>query len=190
MIAKLEYSKIKSLTLLELLDLITNTRKGKMTDVVPKDILHNNELNKSLPSLRYDDIFSKGVYLFFERNNRLRYVGKSKNGFYGRFLNQIDTTHKAFWGWNVILSKMVTERNGSAQEDQTQAEYEREKKILLTYTLIVIEDDLRILSDQQFGSLERFLMRIYNEHGSANLLNKRFGSLKQNQIHMTIEDLL
>jgi hypothetical protein len=190
MIQRTFYSEIKFLKLEELVRGIDRMEKFSLQDVQVKDLLNDKVLNSSINDIYYNDLYTRGIYLFFNDKNQIRYIGKSKNGFYGRFMSHMDTTPRPFWGWNVILTKLGVERTGTAHNMLDIKEHETSLRELLRYKLVVIEASETELSAQQLGWLEKLLQKAYKAHGGELLLNQRIGKLSKDEMMMAIEDLV
>ena len=190
MVAKINYSKAKVKLLSELVAVINATEKGTLKEIVARDVIHQDIMNKPLHELWYNDIFSWGVYLFFDPNDRIRYVGKSKNGFYGRLMSQMDTTHRPFWGWNALLRKMGGEITGKAHDKLSDADHEIDYKTLLKYKLFLIEIEKGELSEKQLGWLEKYVMKAFREEKNQKLLNTQVGWLTEQEKAITINELV
>lgn len=115
MVTKYKYEALKSRTLKEVFTLILESEKYPFSELRAKDLFNESCLNSKMCDLWYYDIFTRGVYLFFDTDGCIRYVGKTKTGFYGRFMSQSDTNHRKYWDWNALLRKMGAQRTGNQQ---------------------------------------------------------------------------
>ena len=190
MITSIKYSSIQNKTPVELVDFILEKEKHTLKEVQVKDLIDVKMMNAFINDIYYNDIFIRGIYLFFDEQNRIRYVGKSKNGFYGRLMSQMDTQHRPFWGWNVILLKLGVERTSILHNELNDKEHEISLKTLLMYRIVIIEASKEEINEQQLGWLEKIVMKVFKESPEEKLLNTRVGRLSQQEKLSKIKNLI
>lgn len=190
MLASLTYPSIADLTPGAAAQTISALKKYTLQQVVVADLLVPDVLQQPVYNLNTWDIFTGGIYVFFDDRDNVRYVGKSKNGFYLRLMSQLDTTHRAHWGWNALLRKLGGERTGKPHHKLTTADHEKDLRTLLHFHMAVVTVDNYKLNEQQLGWLEKYLMKGFRELPGENLLNTRTGKLHPSEKTQTLKQLI
>jgi hypothetical protein len=189
MVTRLTYSNIKDFNPFEVIEALRTIEKYPLSQLKASDLIVSSNLDKLLNDLNYNDIYFKGIYILFDTDNHVKYVGKSKNGFYGRLMGHLYTVAKPGWGWNAILRKLGGNRLNIPHDELTTVDHEYDLPTLLEYRLVLIDTE-DLLSPQQLGWLEKFLMKAFRVDEEEYLLNTRIGWLSREESNTPIKQLL
>ncbi len=189
MVASLTYSDIQTLSPLEVVRELRSMDSFPMDQLQAKDLIVLDRLESPVNDLNYNDIYIKGIYILFDANGKAKYVGKSKNGFYGRLMGHLYPVARPGWGWNAILRKLGGQRLNIPHDELTTEDHEHDLVALLGYHLVLIDSENQ-LSDQQLGWLEKVVMKALRIEDDEHLLNSRIGWLNDQQLKQSIHELL
>ena len=189
-IKKIYYDDIKNMLPQEAIDFINGIEKTCVKDFQVLDMLNSDVLNRSFADTFYREVFPRGVYLFFDSENAITYVGQSSQGFFHRLMSQFDITPGGDWGWNALLRKMGGKRTGKGHNELTEDDHDMDFQLLKEYKLLLIEDKNQELSKEETGWLEKCIMKAFRGQQRNALLNTNIGWLADHQWQMTIEQYL
>lgn len=190
MVAKIKYSDLREMVPMEAVGFIKSLDKYPLSELNASDLLVSKNLQTPINDLfNYNDIYCKGIYVLFDENNNVRYVGKSKNGFYGRLMGHLYTVAKPGWGWNAILIKLAQERLKPLNRHLTNEDHEEDLKTLINYGIVLIDVE-NTLSDTQLGWLEKIIMKAARIEHENHMLNTRIGWLRDWEIESSVYNLI
>ncbi|MCB2196981.1 MAG: hypothetical protein KQH79_14060 [Bacteroidetes bacterium] len=182
-----KYEDIKDIHPQEFILKLSKESKKKFKEITVNDFIEKENLSKSFIDINYTEIFTYGVYLFFNQNQEVAYVGKSKNGFYDRLMGQKNTRFKKHWGWNTILQKIAMNVHGKEYDNLTDNDLKESLEVLEDYSLILIEVQNNSVP---IGRLEGLLMRASNFIWGNSLLNNSKTKLYKREVNSTIQEIL
>ena len=127
MVTIIKYQDIKNLKPLDAVAFLLAKEKHALNQLEPFDLLREDILHRKFVNQYYTWLFIRGVYLFFTpKNEEVIYIGKAKDGFYGRFMGHISTEFKANFGWNAILRKMGGKRLSTLHNNLSTEEHKKD----------------------------------------------------------------
>jgi hypothetical protein len=188
MITKLAFGEINALSPVEAVARFHALEKCKVKEMVVSDVL--GALDKPFIDTYYRDVFPAGVYLFFDEDNYVKYIGQSGNGFFNRMMSQLDPTPSDGWGWNVLLKKMGTQRLGKRYDELTEEDHWHDLEILEDFGLVFMELEMDGIANGHHRSLERILLKSFREIKGERLLNTGIGWLQDEHWSKSIGELL
>lgn len=190
MVTKIYFKDIKDKNPLDAIQYIQKLDKGLVKDVLTKDLLNEAALNKPFADTYYSELFPRGIYLFFNENDIIRYVGETNSGFFGRLMTHMDVTPMGAWAGNIMLVKMGVERTKKHFLDLIEADYEVDWATAKNYKLVLIEISHDELNKKELKWLEKVIMKAFKEVFGQQLLNTHIGRLHNSDWEKTIEYLV
>lgn len=190
MVTKIYFNDIKDKKPWDAIQYIQGLKKSIVSEVLTIDLLNENALNKPFASTFYKELYPRGVYILFDENDNVRYVGESNKGFFERLMAQFDTTHYEYWGWNAMLRKMGGIRTGKTHDELTEEDHDVDWNIAIKYKLVLIEVKHEEINPKELKWLEKVIMQTFREVPNQQLLNTRIGWLPETNWEKTIEDLV
>lgn len=191
MVTKIRYEDIKNLTPEEATSLLRNTEKGLVKDITVLDLLNKEILNKPFAETYFVDLYPRGIYLFFDSDDAIRYVGKTHQGFYTRLMSQLDTTHYGFFGWNALFRILGGTRTNKAHHELTEEDHEVEYGEVINYKLVLVDvGGWSEVSSDELKVLEKVIMKAFREQDGNRLVNTRVGRLNDFEWSQKIDDLM
>ncbi|MFN8263785.1 MAG: hypothetical protein U0T07_09685 [Chitinophagales bacterium] len=189
----IEYAEIASLKLEEAINYLESIPKYKVSDFKLIDLLNAENFQKPIIDTYFRDLSNNGIYIFYDENKNVRYIGQSKKGFYERILTQLDTTVYQYFGWNALLRKIGGIRTGKHHHELTEDDHCVDFETVKNYYLLLIAVPDKF-EDWKLPQLEKYLMKAYREvnyhKGNCLLLNTRIGWLNDSDWEIPINDLL
>lgn len=189
MVSKLNYDTIKNMRPMDAMHYLQSIEKGLVKDVTVLDLLNADTLQKPFAETYFIDLYPRGIYLFFDQSDCIKYVGKTHQGFYNRLMTQLDTTFYEGFGWNALFRILGGNRTGKAHDDLCEEDHEVEYDEVINYKLILI-DTHRDISSYQLGVLEKIIMKAFRAQEKNTLVNTRIGWLTEDQYTQTIKELI
>jgi hypothetical protein len=191
MVTKVSYKDIESLNPEQVINFLQNINKGLVKDVTVRDLLNEATLTRPFAETFFVDLYPRGVYLFFDANDVIRYVGKTHQGFYTRLMSQLDTTPYGHFGWNALFRIIGGARTQKPHHELTEEDHEIEYNEVINYKLVLIDvGTWKEVSSDQLNRLEKVIMKSFRESGSQSLVNTRIGWLADYQWNHTIKELI
>lgn len=175
----------------EAIQFLQNMEKGLVKEVTVLDLLNSETIHRPFMETSFVDLYPRGVYLFFDQNNCIKYVGKTHQGFYNRLMSQLDITPMGNFGWNALLRILGGNRTGKAHNELTEDDHEIDFNEVSNYKLVLIDAGTwKELSAVQLLSLEKVIMKAFRAQEGNGLINTRIGWLQNHQLEQTINEIL
>ncbi|MFN8298372.1 MAG: hypothetical protein U0T75_04635 [Chitinophagales bacterium] len=190
MTTRIHYSDIKAMLPQEAINHIQQLEKKFVRDFKVIDMLNKDALEKPFADTFYREVFPMGVYLFFDSNDMIRYVGQSAQGFFHRLMSHFDITPGGHWGWNALLRKMGGLRTGKKHHELSEKDHAVDFDLLKNYKLLLIEVQFGELSKDELKWLEKLIMKAFRGQAKHELLNTNIGWLAKHEWQMPIEKYL
>ncbi len=190
MVTRIFYKDLEKLFPEDAISYILSKKKNLVKNVTVIDLLNEYCLKKPFAETYFTDIFPRGIYLFFDKNNNIRYVGKSNQGFLNRLMSHMDTTPHGYWGWNALLRKMGGERTNKLHQDLTKKDHEYDWKVAQNYKLILIEASHKELNPKELKWFEEVIMKAFRKQKNQRLLNTKIGWLTDDEWKTSIKNLV
>ncbi len=191
MVAKINYNDIKDLKPEAAYYYIKGIKKGLVTEVVLRDILHECALDKQVAGMSWWELSPRGVYMFFDSEDICKYVGQTHRSFYDRLLTQFDTTHYPGFGWNSLLSILSCKRLNKPHAEICEEDHEIDFETVGNYKLLLIEvDRIEEITPKNIVWIEKVLLKTYREMEDEQLLNGNIGWLERDWWGMTINEIV
>lgn len=190
MVTKINFTEIKDKKPWDAIQYIQGLRKGLVKDVLTIDLFNMKFLQMPFADTLYNDLYPRGIYMFFDENDQIRYVGESNSGFFGRLMRQMDTTPGGVWAGNIMLIKMGVERTGKPFKELTESDHEVDWEIAKNFKLVLLEVSHDELNAKELKWLEKVIMKTFNDSDNHRLLNTRIGELSPTDWDKTIEYLV
>jgi hypothetical protein len=190
------YNKFKMLKPLEVVKELKARQKFAFEQLLVSEVLDKNFLEGKLVDQWYRQVFIRGTYLFFDRDNNIRYIGEAKNGFFHRFFGHITTTPKPNFGFNSILRKLGERRTSKPANELLEVDHLTDLEELKKYSLLLIRIDYDYDNEEMDRNhpmakkVESLLLKAFNEDSGSDLLNKRFGYLREHQKEQTFQEII
>lgn len=189
--ARIKYEDIKDMKPEQAYNYLLQLDKPVVKDMKMRELLNEATLNKPLIETYFRDLSPRGIYIFFDTNGNIRYIGQSNDSFYQRILTQLDTTYYAGYGWNSMLTIMGCKRLGKPHAELCEEDHCVDFDEAINYRLLMID----VGSDKDMNAatlkwLERILLKTVNGIDHAALLNGRIGDLNDDYWEFTIDEIL
>lgn len=190
MIKHISYSDIINKKPQGIVDFLNSQSKPQRKNVLLEDLMNIPYLKNPFSSSDFDTIFSRGVYLFYDENEVIRYIGSTNQGFLHRLMCHVNTYPQGGWGWNMILRKMGGERLGKSHNELSQKDHEYDWKIFQNYHLLLIDIKHHEADGNKLKKIERIIMKSYRDQPEQKLLNNRIGWLREHEWKMKLKELV
>ncbi len=187
MILRIKYDDIKKMKPMEMVSFIKSSDKKTLKSISVNEFIDMTALNNNITDIYYSDIFYSGVYVFLNKHNQGVYVGKSKDGFYGRIMSQLTTKYRKGWGWNALLQKIAVSVEGKSYENINDQDLENAYTVLIDYFFIMISIGSENIS---LTKLENLLIRAFNVVDSDTLLNNSNNTLRKFEQNLDVNQIV
>lgn len=191
MVTKINYNQIQNMLPEEAASYLQQTKKGFVREATVLDLLNAETLNRPFAETYFVDLHTRGVYLFFDSNDVIRYIGQTNQGFYNRLMTQLDTTFYKGFGWNALFRILGGKRTGKAHDELTEEDHEVEYNEVINYKLLLVSvGTQKEMPNTQLKKLERVLLKTFREQEGSNLVNSGMGWLLDVEWNKTINKLI
>jgi hypothetical protein len=191
MVTKVRYSAIENMQPFEAIQFLQNMEKGLVKEVTVLDLLNSETIHRPFVETNFVDLYPRGVYLFFDQNNCIKYVGKTHQGFYTRLMCQLDVTPYGYFGWNAFFRILGGNRTGKPHHELTEDDHQIEFDEVIKYKLVLIDvGTWEEISSDQLKVLEKIIMKAFRAQEVNGLVNTRIGWLRDDQWEQTINELI